>query len=443
MKIAKFLLIGLVAFTVVLFAFILPRGSEDLPHNANQNRQQGTNDRAEDPTYAEEVASLTAKLRDTETTIQKERQDEKRRLATLQNQVNALTNNGTSNNPDVENLKNQVEQIPSSIQQAIAPLQQQLARLSNSQAAQARNNSTTSGFASSLEGYTRIAPFGTNLVAQPSPDITGFVAEPTRAASTLTTANRDVIPVYTLHSAAILSDSTSITPLIGRVPNNGNVQDPFRFRIVTGAKNFLANGHTLPGVKNAIWSGFAVGVREESCVRAFVDTVSFVFEDGTIATLPNSNLNTTNQGSQNDFSNSLGFLASPSGSGCIQGTLINNASQFLRGRTYAAFAEGLANAFATSQTTIDRTTDGGLQSFVDGNTLAFGVGRGISRTAQEVATYLRQQQDNAFDVIYLPANQHVQIMIERQLNIDYDPNGRRVDHTLARGKENEESIVLP
>ena len=78
-----------------------------------------------------------------------------------------------------------------------------------------------------------------------------------------------VIPVYTLPDAATLVQNATMTPLVGRVPFRGRLRDPFRFKLITGATNLASNGHHIPGIANAVWTGYVVGVREQSCARAY------------------------------------------------------------------------------------------------------------------------------------------------------------------------------
>jgi integrating conjugative element protein (TIGR03752 family) len=83
-----------------------------------------------------------------------------------------------------------------------------------------------------------------------------------------------------------------MTPLVGRVPFRGRLRDPFRFKLITGATNLASNGHHIPGIANAVWTGYVVGVREQSCARAYIDTVTFTFEDGRIHTVHKGKGNT-------------------------------------------------------------------------------------------------------------------------------------------------------
>ena len=236
------------------------------------------------------------------------------------------------------------------------------------------------------------------------------------------------IPVYTLPDAATLVDNSTMTPLIGRVPFRNALRDPFRFKLITGATNLASNGHRIPGVRDAVWTGYAVGVREQSCVRAYIDTVTFTFVDGRVTTVRKGKGNTDAAASVND---TLGYLTDRWGKPCIRGQYFNNAGSYLKDRGMAAFLDGLANAYAQAQVTTQRDYGGGLSSFVSGNTYQYAFGKGVGNTAGEIAGYVAERAEGAFDVIYAPPGLNVQIFVEAQIPIDYDTDGRKLRYDYA------------
>ena len=141
-------------------------------------------------------------------------------------------------------------------------------------------------------------------------------------------------------------------------------------------------------------------------------------------------------GNSDSASGGLGYLADPWGKPCIRGEYINNGSEYLSSRAGAAFLEGLANAYGNAQ--LRRTTDGnGLrETYVSGNTYQFAAAQGVSSTAAEIADYVRERAMDAFDVIYVPQAQKVQIILEQQVNIDYDMAGRKVSYAKEKRKVN-------
>src|SRR3546814_14472641 len=74
------------------------------------------------------------------------------------------------------------------------------------------------------------------------------------------------------------------TALIGGVPIDGTVNDPYPFKVLIGLDNLTANGIDIPDVAGAVVSGTASGDWTLSCVRGQIRSVTFVFQDGTIRT---------------------------------------------------------------------------------------------------------------------------------------------------------------
>src|SRR5690606_37821247 len=93
-------------------------------------------------------------------------------------------------------------------------------------------------------------------------------------------------PVYTVPSNSTLLGSIAMTALIGRVPIDGTVYDPYPFKVLIGPDNLTANGIDIPDVAGAVVSGTASGDWTLSCVRGQIRSVTFVFNDGTVRTVP-------------------------------------------------------------------------------------------------------------------------------------------------------------
>ncbi len=234
------------------------------------------------------------------------------------------------------------------------------------------------------------------------------------------------IPVYTIPDTSTLVVNSMMTPIIGRVPITGNsITDPFRFKFITGPENLATNGHRIPGVAHIVWTGWAMGVRDQSCVRGFVDTVTYTFEDGRIQT------KTIGKGTGSTTSKALGYLTDQWGKPCIRGTFISNASAYLRDRTTAAFLSALAGAAASTHVTNNSTESGGVQSFVSGNTAEYVGFNALSGAMDEIVAYVRERSASAFDVVYVPPGVQVQMFVEQQIDIDYNPLGRKIAYDYS------------
>ncbi len=236
-----------------------------------------------------------------------------------------------------------------------------------------------------------------------------------------------VFPVYTLPPNTVLAHSTLITPIIGRVPlanNKGSevVADPFFFKVEIGADNLAANGHRIAGVSKMIASGYATGVREQSCVRGYIDSLTFVFVDGRIVTHGEQSQNGTGN------NEALGYLADTWGKPCIRGRYINNAKDYLMSRGLASFVEAAANGLSQSQMSSRIGADGSQQAILSGDVWKYVLGAGVGGSASEVAQYVRDRSTNAFDVVYVEQAKPVQIWLNTMIPIDYDAKARKVQY---------------
>src|SRR5690606_7032111 len=98
-----------------------------------------------------------------------------------------------------------------------------------------------------------------------------------------------------------------------------------------GRDNLTANGIDIPDVAGAVVSGTASGDWTLSCVRGQIRSITFVFEDGTIRTLPNDDERGSNRQTNNgtDTQDGLGWISDPHGIPCVSGERRSNAQQYL------------------------------------------------------------------------------------------------------------------
>jgi hypothetical protein len=140
-------------------------------------------------------------------------------------------------------------------------------------------------------------------------------------------------PVYTVPSNSTLMGSIAMTALIGRVPIDGTVNDPYPFKVLIGPDNLTANGIDIPDVAGAVFSGTASGDWTLSCVRGQIRSITFVFQDGTIRTMPEDG-NRGRAAAASQWHNSttqggLGWISDPYGIPCVSGERRSNAQQYL------------------------------------------------------------------------------------------------------------------
>ncbi|UYZ83079.1 TIGR03752 family integrating conjugative element protein [Entomomonas sp. E2T0] len=251
---------------------------------------------------------------------------------------------------------------------------------------------------------------------------------------------KDEKPVYTIAQNSTFVGSTAMTALIGRVPVNGTVSDPYPFKVLVGKDNLAANGFDLPEVHSAVMSGTATGDWTLSCVRGQIDSITFVFEDGTIRTVPepvkasrsNGNNNTSNTNTSK-IRGGLGYISDPVGIPCVSGERKSNAKEYIGTQSLiTAAGAGLASVLSKD----DKGSNGGYYSSNNStssdrngalNTI-------LSGGVEDVRNWVNKLYGEAFAAIYVPPHAEIAVHIDQEIMIDYEPNGRKVRHNAYTTK---------
>ena len=232
-------------------------------------------------------------------------------------------------------------------------------------------------------------------------------------------------PVYTLPQNSTLIGSVAMTALLGRIPLNGSVTDPYPFKVLIGRDNLTANSIELPDIEGAVISGSATGDWTLSCVRGTLTSITFVFRDGTVRTLPAEG-DKAGSGTESN----IGWLSDPHGLPCIPGERKSNAAEYIGSQFLLAGSSAAAQALANNQTT-STVEDGSVTTALTGDSGQYVLGQALGGGLKESADWFKQRYGQMFDAIYVPPGKAVAIHITRQLAIDYDPNGRRVNYRTA------------
>jgi cell division protein ZapB len=241
-------------------------------------------------------------------------------------------------------------------------------------------------------------------------------------------AIEEATPVYTLPENSTLIGSRGMTALLGRVPIDGKVTDPYPFKVLIGKENLTANGIELPDVEGAIVSGTATGDWVLSCVRGEVQSITFVFTDGTVRTVP-SPAKSSDGSNGKSTAGSIGWLSDENGIPCLSGERKSNASTYLPTLFALSGADAAADAMANSQTTtsVDGTT---VTSTLTGSAGQAALGKALSGGTNELADWVKARYGQMFDAVYVPPGAQVAVHITRQIPIDYEEQGRKVRYDV-------------
>ena len=235
-------------------------------------------------------------------------------------------------------------------------------------------------------------------------------------------------PVYTLPANATLVGSVAMTALIGRVPVDGTVNDPYPFKVLIGPDNLTANGIELPDVTGAVVSGTASGDWTLSCVRGQIRSLTFVFTDGTIRTLPDDDPPSGQARRGESPDNALGWISDEQGIPCVAGERRSNAAQYL-GSQALITAAGAGAASLLSADTGTHAVFSGAGTF--GTTSTSGQGalnQILASGMQDLSQWVNRFYGQAFAAVYVKPGAQVAVHLERPVTLDYAPQGRRVHH---------------
>lgn len=239
--------------------------------------------------------------------------------------------------------------------------------------------------------------------------------------------------VYTVPTNSTLMGSIAMTALIGRVPVDGTVSDPYPFKVLIGRDNLTANGVDIPDVVGAVVSGTAAGDWTLSCVRGQIRSVTFVFEDGTIRTIPKDDERGGNRQSNsgNNTQDGLGWISDPHGIPCVSGERRSNAQQYLGTQALiTAAGAGVASLIDSDSGQVSyMSSDGSIGTVGIGANEA--MGRILAGGVQDMSAWVNKLYGQAFAAVYVKPGARVAVHLEEPLLIDYDPKGRRVDHHLG------------
>ena len=237
--------------------------------------------------------------------------------------------------------------------------------------------------------------------------------------------------VYTVPRNAVMTGARVLSGLIGRVPSGESVVDPYPFKLMVGPRNLVANGWEIPEVRHAVVSGIALGDWTLSCVRGSVTSITFVFADGRVATLPRPGT----PDAPADRGAPWAWLSDEVGHPCVPGERVTNARRYLLQTMAAETVGAVGAAFAEAQTVRHRAVGPqGSATTVeveDGAATDYALGRAAAGVMGEFTRYMRARLDREVDVVYVAPGTKVSVHLETELRIDYRYDARKVRYAAS------------
>lgn len=237
---------------------------------------------------------------------------------------------------------------------------------------------------------------------------------PPTSSTSDTNALQPAVPMYTIPRTTTLFDSVSMSAILGRVPINNTVNNPFRFTILVGQENLAANGFYIPNLQEMKLSGYAEGDFTLECARGTIDTATYVFTDGTIKT------------EKSEGQNSIGWISDQAGVPCISGQYITNFPSYVSTQAGLTTLTGIASSLA--QSAVSTSVSDGVSTEVVENAGQKAIGDGLADGTAEISKWYAERQSSAFDAVYVAPGERVTVNIEKELHIDYQIDGRKLVH---------------
>lgn len=251
------------------------------------------------------------------------------------------------------------------------------------------------------------------------------------------------VPWYTIPAGSDLANTTLLSALIGEVPNDGKLAQPlFPFSAVISRGDLMAaNGIALPpNISGMKVGGYALGVGsfldDISCVRAYVTSALFVFEDGHFVTVGKDHMKNSAEMIDNE---SLGYLTTAYGNPCIRGQYFTNAPRVLAAMMAAGGVQGLGTALPEWQTS--RLPEGNQATGTPTSFKNYALGGALSQGSIKAADWLEKRIQGSFDMVFVPASFPAQgqyqptrlsLHITQTIELDKQLQGRVLDYGNAQ-----------
>lgn len=332
-------------------------------------------------------------------------------------------------------LKQPIQEASHTLQNELQTLKEKLSALTDHQTQSypmEGNQAPVSGQIKDLDGLLDKTPIEGKIFAEQ--DASTKEEAPTKT------------PFYTIPAGSDFSKVTLLSALMGEVPVEGKLMQPlFPFTAMVSRGDLMtANGMQLPeeiiGMKI---SGYSIGVGSFldniSCVRAYVTSALFVFEDGHFVSAGQEQMKSSAELVNND---SIGYLTTQFGNPCIKGKYITNAPRVLAAFMAAGGIQGAGNALSKWQMSY-QTEGSSAITTPTGDLTHFAAGGAINEGSQKITDWLEKRIQGSFDMVFVPASirshsgfipNQFSLHFSQTIAIDKEHQGRVLDYGYHQQK---------
>lgn len=342
-------------------------------------------------------------------------------------------------------LTDQLDQLRDELQ---SQLSNQKSALSNSPAPSANSGYAINGSAAPAMGVDSsggvigtVADISQDFVAPVAPganSVSAIYANQNQTAAPVLPSDANpqtqnpLKPMYNIPDGATIGSIYMMTATLAEVPVSGRLIAPaWPFKAMIGRQDLMGtNSQMLPSqIAGAIIQGHAVGNMGLGCANLYVDKITYTFNDGHFWVYPQDSDGSNNSdGTQVYPSHSLGYLALPDGSQCINGLYLTDAPQVLANLTILGAASNAGNVMANQQvSTVSNALTGQTNTNITGTAAKLMGWSAVAGGSTAALNYYQQRVSDVFDAIFLPASTNHEptkliFNVQKTIPIEYDPN---------------------
>jgi integrating conjugative element protein (TIGR03752 family) len=286
---------------------------------------------------------------------------------------------------------------------------------------QVTEEADSSGLLTSFNNLTSGAT-GNGRILNGSGGVDESVSADTALGQTFKRINDLKVPYITIPENTRLFNAKSRSTILGRIPRGGKVENPYEFMVELSGDNVTSGGFNVPHLDKVYMRGVAVGDPALVCVRGSIFSMTFIFDDGTISQIGGSDTKNNNS--------PLATILDNRATECIPGDEVGNEAVYAAGQLTAQGIQSIANAKAKAQTeTIG--TSGSSATNVTGSESALVFSELLGGLGQAGSELMANRYSSVFNAIKVNLDTSFIIEIKKQIEIDYDPNGRKLFHGNA------------